>query len=260
MAMGLVLALFELTFAVSSPCFAQDYQVGAGDSVNIQVFDEPRLSGTKLVPSSCHIEVELIGSIDICGHTTTDIANEVQARLAAGFLINPHVTVDVSTYGSQKIEVRGAVKAPGIQVLTGATSLSQAITAAGGPMGDNVVEVDVIKQSGESTTYTLSKLNLDPAPVLLSAGDTVILRQGRHVYVDGEVKTEGQVAYHEGLTVSQAVSLAGGPTIYASQRRVYILTASGKRVVVNLARVRNGRDQDVVLNPDDRVTLPRSFF
>jgi len=253
-----VIGLVALAFV--NPSFAQDYQVGAGDSVNVQVFDEGRLSGVTLVPSSCRIDVELIGAVAVCGRTTEDVAREIQARFASGFLVNPHVTVEIATYGSQKIEVRGAVKTPGIQVLAGVTSLSQAITAAGGPMGDNVVEVDVVRLDGTLKTYALSKLNLEVEPILLAAGDTIVLRQGRHVYVDGEVKTEGQVAYHEGLTVSQAVSLAGGPSQYAAARRVYILTADGKRLVVNLNRVRDGRDQDVLLNPDDRVTIPRSFF
>lgn len=256
--MALLIGLIAL--ALGSPCFARDYQIGAGDTISIQVFDEPRLSGVTLVPSSCRVDVELIGPIEICGRTTGEVQKDVQDRFAAGYLIDPHVIVEVTIYGSQRIEVRGAVKTPGIQVLTGATTLSQAITAAGGPMGDNVVDVDVVDQNGKSTTYSLSKVSLEPEPVLLQAGDTVILRQGRHVYVDGEVKTEGQVAYHEGLTVSQAVSLAGGPSQYASLRRVFILTASGKRIVVNLNRVRLGRDQDVLLGPDDRITLPRSFF
>ena len=88
----------------------------------------------------------------------------------------------------------------------------------------------------------------------------MILRQGRHVYVGGEVKTEGQVPYQEGLTVSQAISLAGGPGEYAAIRRVFVLTKSGERTVVNLVRVREGRAEDPVLHPDDRVTIRRSYF
>lgn len=246
--------------AAVTPCLAQDYQVGAGDTVSIQVFDEPRLSRVSLVPARCAVDVELIGSVDVCGRTTVDIAADVRARFADGYLVNAHVIVEVKTFGSQKIEVRGAIKKPGIQVLTGPTSLSQAITAAGGPDGENVVEVDVIKEDGAIASFLLSKLNLAVEPILVSGGDTVILRQGRHVYVDGEVKTEGQVPFHEGLTVSQAVSLAGGPGKYASLRRVFVLTGSGERIVVNLLRVREGRDADVELKPDDRITLRRSYL
>ncbi len=252
--LGLVVLL---TSSLSS---AEEYRVGAGDTVSVQVFDEPRLSRVSLVPAHCRIDLELIGSVEMCGRTTVDLAADIQRRLAAGYLVDPHVIVEIANYGSQKIEVRGAVTTPGIQVLTGPTLLSQAITAAGGPQGENVVEVEVISAAGTAVTYSLSKLNTAATPVLVAGGDTVILRQGRHVYVDGEVKTEGQVAYHEGLTVSQAVSLAGGPGTYASQRRVFVLTESGQRIVVNLIRVRNGLDADVLLNPDDRVTLPRSFF
>lgn len=242
------------------PCFAQEYRVGAGDTLDVQVFDEPRLSRETLVPSRCTIDVELIGTVEICGRTTLEIAADIHARFADGYLVNPHLIVSVTTYGSQKIEIRGAIKTPGIQVLTGPTALSQVITTAGGPQGDNVVEVEVVREDGSATTYTISRLNVGDEPVLVHAGDTVILRLGRHVYVDGEVKTEGQVPFHEGLTVSQAISLAGGPGVYASNRRVFILTGNGERKVVNLHRVREGREPDVLLKPDDRITLPRSLF
>ena len=243
-----------------SPSLAQEYQVGSGDTVSIQVFDEPRLSRVSLVPPRCSVDVELIGAVDICGRTTAEIATEVRSKFAEGYLVNPNVIVEVTTYGSQKVEIRGAVKQPGIQVLAGPTALSQIITTAGGPDGDNVVDVEVVSQSGHAVTYALSSLSVDEAVVLVSAGDTVILRQGRHVYVDGEVKSEGQVPYHEGLTVSQAISLAGGPGKYASQRRVFVLTQGGERIVVNLQRVRDGRDADVVLKPDERVTLLHSYL
>lgn len=246
--------------AVSTPSLAQDYVLGAGDVVNIQVFDEPQLSGETLVPSACRVEVELIGSVSICGRTTREIAADVQKRLAEGYLVAPHVIVEVTTYGSQKIEIRGAIKTPGIQILTGPTSLSQVITTAGGPQGDNVVEVDLLKADGSTHTYALSKLNTADQPVFVDGGDVVNLRQGRHVYVDGEVKTEGPVPFHEGLTVSQAVSLAGGPGEYASNRRVYILKESGERIPVNLRRVRDGRDADVLLEPDDRITVRPSYI
>lgn len=245
---------------VTTPGFAQDYQVGAGDTLSVEVFGEPQLSRRALVPFGCSLDVDLIGAVRICGRTTREIAADIESLYAAGFLVSPHVIVQVATYGSQKIEVRGAVKTPGIQVLTGPTSLSQAITAAGGPDGDNVVEVEVVSADGRVQSYQLSALNLAEPPILVSGSDTIILRQGRHVYVDGQVKTEGPVPFHEGLTVSQAVSLAGGPNEYALLRRAFILKSDGGRIVVNLIRIRNGKAQDVVLVPDDRVTLRRSYF
>lgn len=245
--------------ALAGPGLAQDYRLGAGDVVSIKVYDEPRLSRETLVPSSCAVDVELIGAVEVCGRTTVEIAAEVERRFADGFLVDPHVIVEVRTFGSQRIEVRGAVKKPGIQVLTGPTTLSQAITLGGGPEGDNVVEVDLVRADGGVATFTISKLNLGE-PVLVEAGDTVVLKQGRHVYVDGEVEKEGQVPYTEGLTVLQAVTLAGGPGTYASLRRVFVLSKDGQRKVVNLQAIREGRAEDVVLQPDDRITLRRAYL
>lgn len=243
--------------AACSPCFAQGYQLGVGDSVSIQVYNEAALSRISPISSACRVDMPRIGMVEVCGRTTADIAEDVRGRLAAGYLVDPDVIVEVAAYGSQKVQVKGAVKNPGIQVLTGPTSLSQIITAAGGPQGENVVEVQVSTPSGVTTTYLLSKLDQE---VLVSGGDDVLLVKGQHVYIDGEVKNEGPVPYHEGLTVSQAVSLAGGPGEYGSNRRVWILKANGERIVVNLVRVRDGRDADVMLEPDDRVTMRHSYL
>lgn len=253
-------SFFQALIWFLQPCEAQEYRVGAGDTIGVQVFGEPQLSRDIFVPTGCHVDVELIGSIPACGRTPREIAEDIRVRYSDGFLVQPRVIVDVKTFGSQRIEVRGAVKEPGIQVLMGPTTVSQAITAAGGPNGANVVDVDLVKRDGTVTSFQISQLDSAEELTFLEAGDTVILRPGRLVYVEGEVKTVGPVPYCDGLTVSQALNLAGGPGPYASLRRVNVLTAKGVRIRVNLQKVREGRASDLVLGPGDRVIVKRSFL
>lgn len=256
----LLVYLLLMLLSLVRPGLAQEYKVGAGDTIEIQVFGEPQLGRTAFVPTGCQVDVELIGSILACGRTTREIADDVRARFADGYLALPRVIVEVKTYGSQRIEVRGAVKKPGIQVLMGPTSISRAITEAGGPEGPNVIDVQVQKREGTVTSFHVSKLDNTDETTFLEAGDTVILRPGRVVYVEGEVKTVGPVPYCDGITVSQVLSLAGGPGPFASLRRVHVLTASGGRIRVNLQRVNDGRASDLVLGPDDRVIVGRSIL
>lgn len=236
------------------------YVVGAGDTLKVSVYGEQALSGELVVPSACTVEVALIGPVRACERTPASLEEEVRTRLGERYLIDPRVIVEVSTYGSQKVNVGGAVKTPGIQILRGETPLAEVIAAAGGPDDDSVIDVEVIRAGGEKLATTMADLRAAHEPMLVARGDTVVLRHGRQVYLDGEVKSEGPVPYRVGLTLTQAVTLAGGPSPFASRRRAVVLTASGERVVVNLNAVRQGSVPDRVLAPDDRVTLPRSWF
>jgi polysaccharide export outer membrane protein len=248
--------------AVTAPARASDtqYIVGAGDTLKVSVYGETALSGDLVVPTACKIEVALIGAVDACERTPSAIEDEVRARLGERYLIDPRVIVEVSTYGSQKVDVGGAVKTPGIQILRGPTPLTEVVAAAGGPEDASVMDVELIRAGGERSTHALADLHAAREPLLVHRGDTVTLRHGRQVYLDGEVKREGPVPYRKGLTLTQAITLAGGPSPFASRRRATVLTAKGERIVVNLNAVRKGTAQDRVLEPDDRITLPRSWF
>ena len=248
-----------LLFALITPAVAAaagDYQLGVGDSVQVHVQGEPELTREIQVAASCGIEVGLIGSVDACGRTTDQLSTEIRERLADGYIRHPQVSVEVTEYVSQKVLVTGAVRSPGEQALEGPTALIEVIAAAGGRTADNVVEVAVIRD-GTQTTYQLPELE-EGRVVQVVAGDRVVLREGRLVYVQGEVANEGPVVYREGLTVTQALSMAGGPGEFAGLRRAYILRADGEKISVNLRRILEGREAEVPLQPDDKLVVKRS--
>ncbi len=66
--------------------------------------------------------------------------------------------------------------------------------------------------------------------------------------------------YRDGLTVTQALATAGGPGEYASLRRVSVLRANGEKLHLNLNRVNQGLEADVVMRPDDRLIVRRGAF
>jgi polysaccharide export outer membrane protein len=255
-----VFAAIAALFVGPAVASAQDYLLGPGDTIRVAVFGEPTLSRTLQISQACQVDIELIGAVPVCGATPDAVASVITAKLADGYLVSPSVIVEIAEYGSQRVEVRGAAATPGMITLKGPTPLTEVISMAGGPAQPSVVDVEHAPAGGQATAYPLSQLYVTRDPVLVKGGDTVYLRPGRNVYVDGEVATEGPIAYREGMTVTQAITLAGGPSAYASRRRVIVLRGSGERVAVDLAAVRRGRLVDPVLQPDDRITLPRSWF
>jgi protein involved in polysaccharide export with SLBB domain len=170
------------------------------------------------------------------------------------------VTIEVKDYGSQKVEVLGQITKRGHQYLDGSRSLLEVINNAGGPKELNVVDVEhFCAETKQSTVYSLAEPDV-LSSIFVADGDRVTLRPGRMVYVDGEVAKPGEVPYREGLTVTQALAMAGGPGEYASLRRAFILHGNGKKSLVNIYKINLGKDEDVLLAPDDRLLISRSAF
>lgn len=112
---------------------ATDYHVGAQDLLKITVFGIEDLDHTARVNSDGHISMPLIGSVMAGGKTIPELETVIGEKLQAGKFINdPHVSVFVEEYASQRVTVEGSVNKPGIYPITGRTSLLQAIAMAEG--------------------------------------------------------------------------------------------------------------------------------
>jgi polysaccharide biosynthesis/export protein len=253
-------AAADPSLADRGPARAEAYRVGAGDTLKIEVYGEPSLTRDVRVSPTCAVDLQLIGPVLVCGATTPEIAERIRQGYADGYLREPSVFVDVAVYGSQRVEVKGAIKKPGIYVLEGVTSLSELITIAGGPDSPSVFRVTV-SGSGETLTFDLSELDRRPERVVVAAGHVVNLHPPLTVSVFGEVRSGGQLPYIPGLTVTDALGLAGGPTDVAGLARSYVLRAEdGVRERVNIRRIQRGRAPDVKLRPDDQLVIRRSVL
>lgn len=264
--LSLLLAVLAAVAALPGVAWAgaaAQYALGAGDTVAIQVFDEPELSREAArITEGCTLELQLIGPVEVCGRTPVEVQETIRAKLSEGFMVDPKVLVTLIELGSKRVEVKGAVKRPGVQVIEGPTPLSQIVTQAGGPASSNVIEVTLVKadNSANVRSYLLAELDLSSDPVMVEAGDTVILKLPVNVYVQGEVEKAGAVPFTQGLTATQALTLAGGPTAYAGLGRAYILRSTGERVNINLRRITNGQEADVALMPNDKLVIQKSLF
>ena len=76
----------------------------------------------------------------------------------------------------------------------------------------------------------------------------------RPFYVLGEVKEPGKYAYVSGMTVLNAVALAGGYTYRAKQSRVLVIRANDPSKKEEVA------DQNTVIMPGDIIRVPERFF
>lgn len=110
----------------------QDYKIAPLDVLEVTVFGVTELNRTVQVSSSGMITLPLIKNVHAGGRTQAQLERDIAAKLEAGYLQSPQVSVYVKEYNSQRITVDGAVNKPGIFPTTGQVSLLQAIALAEG--------------------------------------------------------------------------------------------------------------------------------
>lgn len=78
--------------------------------------------------------------------------------------------------------------------------------------------------------------------------------QFQPIYIIGQVRKSGAYPYSPGLTVEQALALAGGMTALASTRRIFVQPKGGDE----LTRQRSGLD--TALRPGDTLIVEEGLF
>lgn len=254
--MNLVRALLLiLVHATATAGETTDYKVGPRDVIEVQVYGEPDLSRPYEVSSSGEITVPFLGSVTVVGLSPLEIGERLATGYRDGILNNPQVSVRVGEHRSQQIEVYGAVKKPGPYFLEGPTTLLEAIGRAGWvDLQKSSNHVVLRRATGEVVALSLDAVQSGERNLTLMAGDVVSVEEGQVVYVGGEVEKAGPVAFTQGLTVMQALLRAGGPNETALLRSAYVVRA-GEKLEVNLRRIAEGRESDLVMEPGDQLFL-----
>jgi len=117
--------------------------LGPNDVFEVRVLDEEGLSGDFRVGEDGTIVYPVLGRLPVAGRTANQLAEELTALLADGYLKHPQVAVFVREYNSSKVAVIGQVKAPGRYPYRSDMTIVQAIAEAGG-MTDRAVQTTVV--------------------------------------------------------------------------------------------------------------------
>lgn len=251
-----------------------DYRIGRQDLLELKVFDLKELDQTVRVADDGSITLPLLGRLDVAGLTKGELEALIARLLEERFVRNPQVTIFVKEYQSKKVAVSGAVKKPDTYEMLGEKTLLEMISLAGGLDKDLGKEIIIFRPQQEGTqriAIDLDKLVYEADPSLnvpVNPGDIVYVPavEKVRIFVTGAVKTPNlyEVPRSEPVTVLKAVTLAGGTTDRAAQSKVQIIRtgADGKRITisVNLKKVKRGKADDPVLQKDDLVLVPESFF
>ncbi len=107
------------------------FVIGNDDRLAVNVWKEPDLTRTIPVRSDGKISLPLVGELQAAGRTPLELEQDIAAKLK-DYITEPEVTVIVEQINSQKFNILGQVTKPGSYSLAVATTVLDAIAAAGG--------------------------------------------------------------------------------------------------------------------------------
>jgi polysaccharide export outer membrane protein len=252
--------------------FNKEYTIGPEDVLEIQIWDNGDLDRTVEVSQEGSFTFPLIGKVYANGFSVFELENLIKKRLADGYIVNPQINVSVIEYKSRKVFILGAVQNPGCYVLKRKIHLLELISEAGG-FCDNagrmitIVRPKLPRQSrglisssedkeNEIITLDLGEFKADSPydDFFVESGDSIYVNPTSRVFVSGQVVKPGEFEWERGLTVRQAISLAGGTTRLAAAKRTIIV------------RIKNGKEEmlrakmDDLVRPDDIIKVPERYF
>lgn len=106
------------------------YLLDTGDELRLFVYGHPNLSRLYKVDHAGKISIPLIGNVPARGLTTYSLEGRVKHLLAARYIRDPHVTIDV--FRNRPFFILGEVRNPGAFAYVNGMTIESAVAVAGG--------------------------------------------------------------------------------------------------------------------------------
>ena len=239
-----------------------DYRLGPGDSIKVQVYQNPELSMEVRVTESGGVNYPLVGNLQLGGLTVTEAERAIAKGLKDKDILKaPQVTINVATVRGNQVAVLGQVQRPGrVPLETTNMRVSELLAAAGGVTkdGDDRVVVTGTRAGKpfrkEVDVQALFAGNATD-DVVVQPGDTLFVGKAPSFFLSGEAKVPGNYKVERNMTVQQAVAAGGGITNRGTMNRIRITRTQpdGRQVTID------PRLTDVV-QPGDVLIVRESIF
>lgn len=215
------------------------YVLGADDTVQVIVYGQSEFNITTRVKADGTIVMPLIGIVKASGLTSIGLAREVTSKLTSGgFLKDPIVNVEIGAYVSKTVNVAGKVGAPGVYPLDRQYRALEVLLKAGW-IRENGAAYVYLRRPGaseirlESEGLVRGEPDKDP---YLRPGDTLYVPEADQFFLTGQVNRPGALPVLPGMTIRQALALAGGVTATGSSNKVGLIRGNAKEVDAELTQ------------------------
>lgn len=273
------------------------YRVGAGDVLDILVFEVEELSRSAIVTPGGTISLPLIGEIPVKGKTTIEIETVLKDKYDGDYLRDPQISVSVADFRSQPISVVGAVQEPGVYQLQGERRLVEVLAMAGGLTEEVGESITISRHEDGATSASFApgadalgtaaaRLLIDSddaaggeievsvrelltardggeANPIIEPHDVIRVSKAGIVYVMGGVEKPGGfvIKDQEQMTVLRAITLASGIGRHSSPQKARVIRqyeGVKREIPIRIKDVLEGREPDVALQANDILYIPDS--
>ncbi|MAU53315.1 MAG: sugar transporter [Roseovarius sp.] len=195
-----VLTVFFLMEGLAGAAAAQsDYRIQPGDTLQIEVLEDPNLNRSVLVLPDGSISVPLVGTVRAGGRNVDSVAQTLASELAGNFAVPPTVLVSVAALAPEdprvdeepdlmNVYIVGEANEPGRKEVLPGTTLLQFLAEAGGlsrfaaEKRIQLRRVDPV--SGTETVYrfnyrTMGGPDSISGTTVLAPGDVIVVPERR---------------------------------------------------------------------------------
>ena len=222
------------TFApVSDVPVPADYVLGPGDQLVVQLFGSQNRTHKLTVNAEGRVNVPDIGPVSVVGKTFEAARVDIEARIARQF-VGTQGSVSLADTRAIRVFVVGEAKRPGAYTVSGLSTVTSALYAAGGVKRSGSLRDVQLKRRGQIVRhldlYDLLLRGDTSNDSPLQSGDAVFIPPvGPTASVEGEVQRPAIYELRGPTTMSSLVGLAGG------------LTSSADASVASLVRIDDQR-------------------
>ena len=241
------LRIFDQEISTFSPVddmpVPENYALGPGDTVNVLLFGNEQDQLLLVVNRDGSLQFPRLGSINVGGLTFADLKVVVEDLVRRRF-VGTSAVVSMGKLRSINVFLAGEVAAPGSYSVSGLSTVTQVLYAAGGVTEiGSMRNIQVKRQGSELVSFDMYDLLLrgdTSSDIRLSSGDTVFVPIITSlVSADGEVRRPALYETNEEDTVGSLLQMAGGVSAQGFSRSVSISRyisgdASRTRVQLNL--------------------------
>ncbi len=124
-----------------------EYIIGPEDVLYVSLWQNEDMNQEVIIRPDGRMSFPLVGDVEAVGLTVPQLDDLLTGKLKE-FIKNPELSIAIRKIGGQKVIILGEVSRPGVYAVSGARTLLEAVTLAGGLTRDSVASSVVLITGG----------------------------------------------------------------------------------------------------------------
>ena len=185
-----------VSFLAASVAYAQSqYQIQSGDTLTIEVLEDPSLNRSVLVLPNGSITFPFVGNVQAGGQTPGQVQGAITSGIASNFATTPTVFVSVQALrargssgggsrGTIDVYMLGEISSPGEKKIRRGTTVLQALASTGGFTKFAATKRILLRRTDPRTgEQSVSRINYKAIANGASGGRDIVLADGDIIIV-----------------------------------------------------------------------------